>query len=557
MKTIVVSGARSNTGKTSLAREICRLLPGAVHIKIGHGIEKDGIGNIFYSEGTGFERIASENESADFLVIESNGILEEIDPDCAIFLTGSYPKPSARAARAKADIVRGEKITDEKSAKLSESLGVDEGTVLRIASLAGAVRPKREGRGDEAASKGVMLKETGKIAKRPMVPFEESLRIVLDSAGSLEGEEVPLDESTGRVLCEDIRSDIDMPPFDKSAMDGYACRSADIGGPLEVVETIPAGKAPSRAIGEGECAKIMTGAIVPDGADCVVMIEDTKIVDGLVRVDADGTPPNICYRGEDIKAGDVVLEKGTIIGPAHLAVLAGAGRSLVPVSRKPVVGIIATGSELVPYTQVPGEGKIRNSNSSQLAGQCALSGFEFLDMGIVGDEPVLIARAIEKEMSRIDVLLLSGGVSMGDYDFVTEVLREAGFDLLFESVAIKPGKPLVFGVKYDRYVFGLPGNPASTFILFELYVKPFCFKLMGASYRPRFTRTFFDGEFKREKTGRRAHIPVMLSPGGGASPVDYHGSAHIRAFALADGFVAIPQGVAGIGRGEEVEVRLL
>jgi molybdopterin molybdotransferase len=390
-----------------------------------------------------------------------------------------------------------------------------------------------------------------------MIPFEEALGIVMESALRLNREMVPLEDACGRILYEDIYSDIDMPPFDKSAMDGYACRSCDLDRPLKVVETIAAGCSPLKIIGEGECAKIMTGAAVPDGADCVVMVEHTETKGGMVFVNAVGGQRNICYRAEDIRAGDIVLREGTLIRPPEVAVLAAVGCDPAPVARRPVMGVVATGSELVEPSSKPEGTQIRNSNGYQLCSNAEGAGCRPVYFGIVSDSRKTIGRIIEKAVSSVDVLLVSGGVSMGEYDYVPGVLKENGFELLFEKVAVKPGKPTVFGKNNGTYVFGMPGNPVSAFIIFELFVKPFCFRLMGGDYRPVNVSARLSETVKRREYDRLEHIPVLLSPDGGVRAVDYHGSAHIHAYTVSDGFISIPVGIKEVKAGEVVQVTLI
>jgi molybdopterin molybdotransferase len=389
-----------------------------------------------------------------------------------------------------------------------------------------------------------------------MIQFEEAYRIVMESVIELGTEVIPLHEACGRVLGEDTASDIDMPPFDKSAMDGYACRVEDLDEPLEVVDTIPAGKTPGRAISPGQCAKIMTGGVVPEGADCVVMVEHAEIRDGKALVKKKTGRLNICYRAEDVKAGDVVLSKGTLISPGEIAVLAAVGRAEVPVSRKPVVGIVATGSELVDPSREPVAAEIRDSNRAQLFSQTGLAGCIPVDLGIVPDEPDAIAEVIDREEARVDLFLFSGGVSMGEFDYVPRVLGEKGFELLFERVSIKPGKPTVFGRKGDTFVFGLPGNPVSTFVIFELFVRPFCYGLMGCGCTGLAIMAELAETVRRSKSDRLAHFPVRLDADGKVRPVEYHGSAHIHAYAMADGFISIPIGASEIRAGSEVRVML-
>ena len=389
-----------------------------------------------------------------------------------------------------------------------------------------------------------------------MIQFEDAYRIVMESPVELGTETVPLFESCGRVLAEDIASDTDMPPFDKSAMDGYACRAEDLDGPLEVIETIPAGRSPDSTIGPGQCAKIMTGGVVPGGADCVVMVEHTEIRDGKVVVTRKTGNLNICYRAEDVRRGDVVLGRGTLISPGEVAVLAAVGRVDVPVSRRPMIGIAATGDELVDPSREPAGAEIRDSNRAQLFSQTELAGALPVDLGIVRDTPEAIANVIDREEDKVDIFIFSGGVSMGDYDYVPRVLREKGFELLFEKVAIKPGKPTLFGRKGDTFVFGLPGNPVSSFVIFELFVRPFCFALMGCGCTGLSITAELAATVRRRKSDRLAHFPVRLDGDGKVRPVEYHGSAHIHAYAMADGFISIPIGASEMRAGSMVRVML-
>ncbi|MCP4262096.1 MAG: molybdopterin molybdotransferase MoeA [Planctomycetes bacterium] len=391
-----------------------------------------------------------------------------------------------------------------------------------------------------------------------MLTFEEALRTVLDSAQCLGSERIDITLAINQILAEDVKSDMDMPPFNKSAMDGYACRRADLANELEVVETIPAGYTPTKSIEPNQCAKIMTGASVPQGADCVVMVEFTENpTDSTVRFVGEDTSDNICQKGEDIKAGQVVLPKGTRIRPQHIAVLASVGCAQPVVSKRPRVGILATGDELVQPECRPGPSQIRNSNSFQLAAQVESMGAVAKNYGIAKDTDKAIDNMFKEAVEENDVVLVSGGVSMGDYDLVPGIFRQNKIDLLFEKVAIKPGKPTVFGVSENIYCFGLPGNPVSTFILFELLVKPFLYKLMCYDYKSIAVKMPLAESFKRKKVDRQTWIPVAFTNSGLLKPVSYHGSAHINALCIADGLISIGVGVEEIEKGTIVPVRLI
>jgi molybdopterin molybdotransferase len=391
-----------------------------------------------------------------------------------------------------------------------------------------------------------------------MLSFEQALDTVLSSARPLGSERVGITDAANRVLAEDIKSDIDIPPFNKSAMDGYACRRADLANELAVVEIIPAGYAPTKSVGPNQCAKIMTGSVVPEGADCVVMKEyiETPTKD-TVRFVGEETRDNICEKGEDIKAGDIVLHKGTLLKSQHIAVLASVGRTRPIVSKMPRVGVIATGSELVDPACAPEPSQIRNSNSFQLAAQVESMGAIATDYGIAEDTKNGIDSILKKALAANDVVIVSGGVSVGDFDLVPGILRQNDIDLLFESVAVKPGKPSVFGVSEEIYCFGLPGNPMSTFVQFEILIKPFLYKLMGHDYNCRDVRIPLDESIERKKTERQAWFPVTITEAGTARLIEYHGSAHISSLCCADGLVSVDVGVAEVEKGTIVPVRLI
>lgn len=388
-----------------------------------------------------------------------------------------------------------------------------------------------------------------------MITYEEALKTVLASAQKKETETVPLESSTGRVLASDIYADMDMPPFNKSAVDGFACRLADLNGLLTVVEEIPAGKAPQKVIEKGACAKIMTGAMVPEGADTVVMVEFTEqTADGQIRFTAGKTSPNICYTGEDIKQGRQVLAKGTLLRPQDIAVLASVGVSMPMVYQQPVVGIISTGDELVEPAVKPAASQIRNSNAVQTVAQVTNAGAIPRYFGIAKDTEQSTHDKLSEAITACDMVILTGGVSMGEYDYVPKLLGDQGVEILFKSLAMQPGRPTVFGVKPGKYIFGLPGNPVSSFVQFEMLVKPLIYAMMGHNYQPPKIALPMGVTFSRKKTTRKTLIPVFFEDGK-VYPVEYHGSAHIHAYIYAHGIVAMEMGRSELKKGELVDVR--
>ncbi|MGM0572451.1 MAG: gephyrin-like molybdotransferase Glp [Bacteroidota bacterium] len=391
-----------------------------------------------------------------------------------------------------------------------------------------------------------------------MISFEEAQALTLQDVRMTGTERVGFTEALYRVLAEDVHADIDMPPFNKAAMDGYACRKADLGTELKVIEVIAAGDLPQNTIQAGQCAKIMTGGMVPQGADTVIMVEQTKETsDGHIRFTGSKTAPNIAYKGEDVQTGDLLLTKGTLVLPQHAAILAAAGCTNPLVAKKPLVAILSTGDELVEPDTYPGEGKIRNSNGFQLTDQVKTAGCIPHYMGIIPDDEEATDKAIAGALSNNDVVILTGGVSAGDYDFVPKILRKNKVDIQFQQVAVKPGKPTVFGRTDHSAVFGLPGNPVSSFINFETFVKPLLYAMMGHDYQPLSLKMPLGVPFSRKKADRLELLPVSMNDEGEVVPVRYHGSAHIHAICLSKGLMYISKGVYELEKGAFVDVRPL
>jgi molybdopterin molybdotransferase len=391
-----------------------------------------------------------------------------------------------------------------------------------------------------------------------LLPFEKAYEITIGAARLLGTERLDLDATAGRILAEDIKSDTDIPPFDKSAMDGFACRRADLAGTLTVIETIPAGGVPERKVEANQCSKIMTGAMIPEGADCVIMKEYVEPAgDNNIRFVGDKTADNIRYKGEDVALGDVVLQKGTQLKPQHIAVLASAGSAEPLVAQRPRIAVIATGSELILPQAKPQPGKIRESNAVQLTAHIGNIGLCATNYGIVPDTAEEIDAVFKKALEQSDVVIVSGGVSVGDFDFVPQILRQNNIELLFEKVATKPGKPTVFGMSEKAYCFGLPGNPVSTFVQFELLVKPFLYKMMGHDYKPLNIQIPLEQPLINKRPKRQRWLPVTITDKGTVKLIEYHGSAHINALSNADGLVCMDIGVTEIAKATPISVRLI
>jgi len=391
-----------------------------------------------------------------------------------------------------------------------------------------------------------------------MISLEQALDIAFSKAQIIGTETIDILNSTGRILAQDVFADADMPPFNKSAMDGYACRRTDLSQKLSVLEIIPAGQTPTQSVDSGQCSKIMTGAQVPEGADTVFMVEYSENVsDGKIRFTGEKTNSNICMKGEDLKEGDLVLISGTLLKPQHIAILASVGCTNPRVYKTPSAGIISTGSELVNPEEKPGLSKIRNSNGPQLFAQATTTGFPVNYYGIVPDDEQLTKYFIEKSVAENDVTILSGGVSVGDFDFVPQIIQELGFEIHFSKISIKPGMHTTFASKGNKYIIGLPGNPVSSFIQFEVFVLPFLQKLMNFEHLNIKLPLLMSHDFKRKKSDREECLPVLINAENEVQMVNYHGSAHIHAYHQAFGFITIPAGKTEILKGEIVHVRPL
>jgi molybdopterin molybdotransferase len=380
-----------------------------------------------------------------------------------------------------------------------------------------------------------------------MIPVDAALDIVLKHTPSLGVEEVPLTEVLGRVLAEDVRTDVDLPPFDRSAMDGYAVRASDVAQApvvLEVAGQIRAGQWPDQRLPPGQAVQVMTGAPVPAGATAVQPVEKTRAIDGGRRVEIlepVATGSHIARQGAEGHAGDEVLARGVTIDPASVAVLASVGKAKVLVGRRPTVSILITGDELVDVWDQPTRGRIRNSNGYALMAQARWAGAEARALGVVPDQAPRIAEAVRAGFAS-DVLVISGGVSAGAFDLVEEVLARFDVGFLFTKVAIKPGAPLVFGRRGDKLVFGLPGNPVSAQVTFDLFVRAALLRMQGARVvtRPQVEVELLESVTNR--SGRRNHLPARVHLDGGrlvAEPLRSVGSADVVAHARANALVVM------------------
>lgn len=389
-----------------------------------------------------------------------------------------------------------------------------------------------------------------------MSKFNHIQKIISELQANFRVEEIALENAFNRIVQEDIIADINMPPFDKSAMDGYACRIEDIGEPLEVLELINAGKTSTKQVGKNQCVKIMTGAPVPANCDCVFKVEDSEdLGNNLVRCINEKTAKNICYLGEDYRQGDKLLSKGTILKEAQMAVLAGAGYAKIKVSTKPAITLIATGSELVLPSQKPKPGQIRNSNAIQIISQLKKMNLDVVANLMIADDYEELKTAFIKAQQSSNFIIFTGGASVGDFDFIPEILSELDFNIYWDRTGIKPGNPMSFSQKGEVYCFGLSGNPVSSLMQFELIAKPTIYKLLGADFKPTRLKSEMAFNFKRRKADRVAIIPVLINKNGLIDEIPFHGSAHINALAFANALLEVPIDKKELNKGDFAYVR--
>jgi molybdopterin molybdotransferase len=402
-----------------------------------------------------------------------------------------------------------------------------------------------------------------------MLSVEVALALVAQNVAPLAPRRLPLGEAAGLVLAEDIVSAVESPPYDKTMMDGYAVVASDREPLRRVLEEVGAGTVPRHAVTPGTATRIMTGAPIPEGADAVVQVEQTELIDEhtgrLLAVDP-RPGHHILKRGASLRRGELVLSKGALMRPIEIAILAEIGHGVVAVQPRPRVSVLPTGNELVSVGETPAEGQIRNSNGPMLVAAAIRAGADAFEFDIARDDRDDLRRKIEQGLSA-DVLLLSGGVSAGDFDYVPGVLAELGVELVFHKIALRPGKPLWFGVKHDdthrALVFGLPGNPVSSFVCFELFARPTIAALAGRGFTdPSIVTARLSHDYDHAG-GRAACLPARVKDvalRGEERSVEilpWLGSADLAALARANGLVRLPAEKLRVAAGSAVDVLLV
>lgn len=398
-----------------------------------------------------------------------------------------------------------------------------------------------------------------------MIPIYEALKIIKRETFSLETETIDLENSIGRVLAEKILADMDLPPFDRSQMDGFAVKSEEtqiVPTKLKIIGESVAGKGFNAKMKRGEAVRIMTGARVPDGADAVQKVENTRDAgENFVEIlDAAKPKQNIIKRGEEIKKDERIFAKGERITENMIASIASFGYAKLKVARNPKAAILATGSEIVNISETPGRDQIRNSNSIMLKVFAKKAGAQTKILPIAGDEISNLKLQILKALETNDVLLITGGVSVGDYDFTKPALRELGAEIFFEKVSLKPGKPTVFAKLNNKLIFGLPGNPVSVAVTFYLFVRTALLKMQGAQDFELEKGTAVVSEKIKGAKERDSFLPVSVATGSrgnlSVESLRFSGSSNFIAFSRANALIFIPQN-SSFQTGDVAQILLL
>ncbi len=403
---------------------------------------------------------------------------------------------------------------------------------------------------------------------RKPIPVSEAVRLVMEHTPTLDTEIIPLEKAYGRMLGEPIIATHDVPPFNRSAYDGYAIRAEDSQGAskdspvaFRMIGEIGAGHVGEKPLGEKEAYRIMTGAIMPPNADAVVMLEATKGTEnGFTIQKSLEKDDNVSFKGEDAQNGEVLIEKGTVIHPGTVALLATFGYAEVTVSKRPVAGILATGTELLDVTDELEPGKIRNSNGPMIQAQLARMGISCRSYGMMEDNIDACTRIVEEALQETDFLITTGGVSVGDYDYLPAIYERLGAKVLFDKIMMRPGSVTTVAVLGDKLLFGLSGNPSACFTGFELYTRPAINGMMGAKkpYLPHIYATLGEDYPKANPYTRFIRgIWEMTEEGPVAVPAGFNKSNAVSSIARGNCLIVLPRGSKGYKKGMKVDILLL
>jgi molybdopterin molybdotransferase len=388
-----------------------------------------------------------------------------------------------------------------------------------------------------------------------MISLDRALALVdeIVQKRSRAQEIVDINQALGRICITSQLSRVDLPPFHKSLVDGYALPGNDAQASYRVLEVVPAGAVPRHALTRGTAVKVMTGAPLPAGTARVVKIEDTEDLGDRVRIVRASAATHICVQGRDMRIGDTVLEAPVRLSPVDIGNLAGAGVTRIPVSKDLTAAILCTGDEIIDHPDALRPGCILNVNGPLLEALCRQQGIDVVLHRHVPDTAEATHADLRLALEQADLVLLSGGVSVGDFDYVGAAMRDLGLQVPFDRVAVKPGKPMTFGHGDQGLVFGLPGNPVAVYLLFHLFVLRAARGWAGLPAAPRFCKRPLARAFKRRAAERREFLPCRISRHGEVHPLAYHGSAHLQALKDAHGFWVMPEGVTTLDAGAEVD----
>ena len=393
------------------------------------------------------------------------------------------------------------------------------------------------------------------------ISVEEAVKTARNLAGPLPTEDIPLSSVFGRVLGADISADIDIPGFNRSSVDGYAVRSRDTAGTSESLPAllrlsgrVAMGERGDRPLSPDTCIYVPTGGAVPDGADAVVMMEYTESIGEDILVKRPPAPgENVVMRGEDFRAGEGILSRGTVLSSREIAALAAAGRTSVPVITRPRIGVISTGNELIPVENIPVGNQVRDINSWMCGAFLASVGCIPEYYGIIRDDRAMLRDVLKKALSACDAVLISGGSSKDDRDMTADLIRESG-EVLVHGITISPGKPTIIGTVDRIPVIGLPGHPASAFVVLLVIARPLLLRMTGQDMQEFLTKNLVLGENIPSAKGREDYVRVRFR--GGKVYPEFGKSGLVNTLIRSDGLVRIPSGIEGLEEGDTVEVIL-